>query len=266
MTEWLKVHDWKSCGRRKLPRGFESHPLRLTSPDPVEIAALTLATAGAACSDVAAFYGVRLGLNVGEPETGRVDVQLGKARLEFSAAGGEPYHHFALLLPGDRFEAAYTWIAERVDLLPGRDGSSVFEFQGWPAKASYFLDPAGNIVELIAHPGIAEAGLGDAPFEAREIVGISEAGVVATDPASAARALSACGIDRWDGEPAAGIAFFGRRAHTVVLSAPNRSWMPTRRPAVPHPLTITLSSSGCETVIEGDGAGTVRAASRARRE
>ena len=29
MTERLKVHDWKSCGRIKLPRGFESHPLRL---------------------------------------------------------------------------------------------------------------------------------------------------------------------------------------------------------------------------------------------
>ena len=28
MTERLKVHDWKSCGRVKLPRGFESHPLR----------------------------------------------------------------------------------------------------------------------------------------------------------------------------------------------------------------------------------------------
>ena len=29
VTERLKVHDWKSCGRVKLPRGFESLPLRL---------------------------------------------------------------------------------------------------------------------------------------------------------------------------------------------------------------------------------------------
>ena len=28
VTERLKVHDWKSCGRVKLPRGFESLPLR----------------------------------------------------------------------------------------------------------------------------------------------------------------------------------------------------------------------------------------------
>jgi hypothetical protein len=29
VTERLKVHDWKSCGRVKLPRGFESLPLRI---------------------------------------------------------------------------------------------------------------------------------------------------------------------------------------------------------------------------------------------
>ena len=28
VTEWLKVRDWKSRGRVKPPRGFESHPLR----------------------------------------------------------------------------------------------------------------------------------------------------------------------------------------------------------------------------------------------
>ena len=26
MAEWLKAHDWKSCGQ--CPRGFESHPVR----------------------------------------------------------------------------------------------------------------------------------------------------------------------------------------------------------------------------------------------
>ena len=29
------MHDWKSCGRVKLPRGFESHPLRLVPPSRV---------------------------------------------------------------------------------------------------------------------------------------------------------------------------------------------------------------------------------------
>ena len=28
MTEWLKVHDWKSCVLRKRYRGFKSRPLR----------------------------------------------------------------------------------------------------------------------------------------------------------------------------------------------------------------------------------------------
>ena len=41
MTERLKVHDWKSCGRVTLPRGFESHPLRLSHPSPPLIARTT---------------------------------------------------------------------------------------------------------------------------------------------------------------------------------------------------------------------------------
>ena len=32
VTEWLKVRDWKSRGRCKLPRGFESHPVRCEAP------------------------------------------------------------------------------------------------------------------------------------------------------------------------------------------------------------------------------------------
>jgi len=30
-------------------------------------------------------------------------------------------------------------------------GSGVFDFENWDARAVYFLDPAGSIVELIAH-------------------------------------------------------------------------------------------------------------------
>ena len=37
MAEWLKAHAWKACGRRKPPRGFESHPLRFERPDDLSL-------------------------------------------------------------------------------------------------------------------------------------------------------------------------------------------------------------------------------------
>ena len=78
--------------------------------------------------------------------------------LELVATGDgtDPFHHFALLVPGDRFDAARAWLGERVEPLARDDGETVFPFDFWDARAAYFHDPAGNIVELIAHAGVAE--------------------------------------------------------------------------------------------------------------
>jgi hypothetical protein len=157
------------------------------------------------------------------------------------------------------------WLGGKVELLTDEDGSSVFDFERWPARAAYCLDPAGNIVELIAHPGVFESATGgDAPFDAREFVGISEAGVVAADPPAVARSLlAAAGIEVWDGDPASGIAFLGRRAHSVILCAFGRGWLPTRRPAEAHPISVTVRRDHDETLIVGDDAGAIRVTSRA---
>src|SRR5205807_6313178 len=81
-------------------------------------------------------------------------VTIGETALAFAPGTGEPFYHFALLVPGDRFQAAMAWITERVALLPHQGAPAeqvVFDFPAWNAQACYFHDPAGNIVELIAH-------------------------------------------------------------------------------------------------------------------
>src|SRR3954462_11649834 len=80
------------------------------------------------------------------------DGMTGETTLRFRAGDWEPFYHFALLVPGDRFEAAHAWAEDEFELL----GGGVFEFENWDARAVYFLDPAGNIVELIAHHGLEE--------------------------------------------------------------------------------------------------------------
>src|SRR3974377_1606722 len=84
----------------------------------------------------------------------------------------DPFYTLALLVPGGRFDAAQAWADERFELLGG-----VFEFENWDARAVYFLDPAGNIVELIAHHRLEENGR-EGEFDAEEIVGFSELGLV----------------------------------------------------------------------------------------
>jgi hypothetical protein len=180
--------------------------------------------------DLRDFYGGELGL----PLDGEVIV-VGETRLRFEVEPGGAFYHFALLVPGDRFDAALASAQQRVELL-----GDVFDFDNWDALAVYFHDPAGNIVELIAHRGLEENGRSGA-FGAAEIVGFSELGIVG-DPPSELRKLESQGLSLWDGtvdEPDR-LAFVGEKGRTLILAPPGRGWLPTGRPAEPHPVEFRL--------------------------
>jgi catechol 2,3-dioxygenase-like lactoylglutathione lyase family enzyme len=186
----------------------------------------------AAPLDLREFYGGELGL----PLEGDAIV-VGETALRFRAKDGGAFYHFALLVPGDRFDAALAWARERVELLGG-----VFDFESWDAQAVYFHDPAGNIVELIAHHGLDENGRSGA-FSADELAGFSEVGVVG-DPRGLLRDLETLGLELWDGtvdEPGR-LAFVGERGRTLILAPIGRGWLPTGRPAEAHAVEVTVSS------------------------
>jgi hypothetical protein len=187
----------------------------------------------AAPVDLDAFYGDVLGL----PQDDLVTqcYKVGETRLRFRLEQGGAFYHFALLVPGDRFDAALAWARERVELL-----DDVFDFDNWDARAVYFHDPAGNIVELIAHHGLEENGR-DGRFAAEELVGVSELGIVG-DKERELELLELRGLELWDGtmdEPDR-LAFVGEKGRTVILASPGRGWLPTGRPAEPHPVEFVV--------------------------
>jgi hypothetical protein len=180
----------------------------------------------------------RLGFDV---EADRLVFPAGETTMEFDPARGAPFYHFAFLLPGDRFDAALEWAAERTDLLPDPDtGEVVFDLTDWEAWGCYFEDPAGNIVELAAHRGIDENGL-QAQFDVSELVGLSELGLVGDRRAMACE-LAKVGLGLWQGsldEPNR-LAFVGERGRTFILAPPGRGWVPTGRPAETHPVEVAF--------------------------
>jgi hypothetical protein len=129
----------------------------------------------------------------------------------------------------------------------------VFEFENWSARACYFHDPAGNIVELIAHRGIGETGA-RGPFAGDELLGLSELGLVG-DPATMAAELERLlGLRLWAGsaEVEGRLGFVGEQARTLILSPAGRGWLPTGRWAEPHPVEVVLSGpEEREAVLEG---------------
>ena len=150
--------------------------------------------------------------------------RLGATRLQFAPSAGAPFYHVALLVPGDRFDAALAWARERVELLADPEtGDVIFEFDNWEARACYFHDAAANIVELIAHRGLDHNGRkGD--FRRAELLGVSELGLV--------------------GEPLLLAAGLGEKGRTLILVPPGRGWLPTGRPAEPHPVDVLLKVGG----------------------
>jgi hypothetical protein len=195
---------------------------------PMRFAEVTLA----APLDLRDFYGSELGL----PHDGDAIV-VGETELRFRVEEGGAFYHFALLVPGDRFEAALAWAGERVDLL-----GDVFDFDWWDARAVYFHDPAGSIVELIAHRGLEENGRTGA-FAADELVGLSELGLVG-DPPLLLRELEQLGLRLWSGtvEESESLGFVGEKGRTFILAPPGRGWLPTGRPAEPHPVVVELET------------------------
>jgi len=186
----------------------------------------------AAPGGLAEFYGETLGLPVSDGE-----VRVGETTLRFEPAEGEPFYHFALLVPGDRFDAALAWARDRVEVL-----GDVWDFDNWDALAFYFHDPAGNIVELIAHHGLEENGR-EGPFAADELLGFSELGLVG-DRKALLRDLEQRGLDLWSGtidEPDA-LGFVGEKGRTLILARPGRGWLPTGRPAEPYPVEFALGA------------------------
>ena len=202
------------------------------------------------------FYGERLGL-----EHDGATFAVGETTLELVGGEGEPFYHFALLVPGNRFDTALAWAREHVELLSWPDADDVvFDFDFWDAQACYFLDPAGNVVELVAHRGMGENGeRGD--FHAQELLGLSELGLVGDQPTMADQLRADLGLEVWDGsidEPR-GLAFVGEKARTLILAPPGRGWMPTGRPAERHAVEVRVADTAGGAATLEDGLYRIRA-------
>ncbi|MFD1957436.1 VOC family protein [Paenibacillus thailandensis] len=189
-----------------------------------------------------AFYGQVLELPEAPGGAGRVAFQLGGTKLVFKEAGPgrEPFYHIAIHIPENKFDEAKVWLKSRVALnkVEGRDEAF---FENWNAHSVYFEDPAGNIVELIAHHRLNNRT--EHPFSSADLLGIAEIGIATDDVVSLADQLHRLGVPDWR-EGSGDFAPLGDENGMFIVVREGRQWFFSDKDAEFHPV---------EAVVEGLG-------------
>jgi hypothetical protein len=125
------------------------------------------------------FYKDVLELNTVYSNKKSIAITAGKSKLIFEKAKGHtnPFYHFAFNIPSNKFEEAFEWMKQKVELLwLDYYKSYIADFVNWHAKSFYFLDPAGNILELISRFALND--ILEETFSSAHIRNISEIGLV----------------------------------------------------------------------------------------
>jgi catechol 2,3-dioxygenase-like lactoylglutathione lyase family enzyme len=198
----------------------------------MRIRRLTIATGD--LEGQAAFYGERFGLPLRREERAvEVDLRHSTIRFERAAADLDARYHFAIDVPRDSIRAAVAWLGERAEPL---------EFDGDPIRDDvgegcvYFLDAAGNVLELIAAPHLEPE---NEAFGPGSLVELAEVGVASADPPATVAALEGAFDEGvyWGG-PDSELTAVGDE-HAVVIVAPiGRGWIPVDLVAVPLPTEV----------------------------
>ncbi len=193
--------------------------------NPVEFRELGLRTHR--LDEVKTFYRETMELGVRE-DGDAVVVEAGKTRLRFTVAeaGSEPFYHFAFTIPENKLPRAMEWMESRCPLLyHRRSGGHVVHFRSWDAHSVYFNDPAGNIVEFIAHHRLPNAASG--AFSSADILYASEIGLVVPNVSKVVDALErelglGVYIDSWPN-----FAPVGNVYGVFIVVREDRVWLPT---------------------------------------
>jgi catechol 2,3-dioxygenase-like lactoylglutathione lyase family enzyme len=212
----------------------------------MRILRLTLATAD--LDGQAAFWGGRLGLPVSRVADDELDVRLYSSTIRFRRAASDvdARYHFAINIPPDSLDRAVEWIGGRTAVLPfhgdpdEEDGATVVRTDVG-SGCFYFLDAAGNVVELISSPYMEAER--DEPFGPASLIEIAEIGIATADTYSTRAAIREF-FDQeilWGGGPDSLLTAIGDH-HAVVIVAPvGRGWIPVDLPARPLPTEIVAA-------------------------
>jgi catechol 2,3-dioxygenase-like lactoylglutathione lyase family enzyme len=178
------------------------------------------------------FYSAILELETISKDRNSVSFAAGRSTLTFIQSDKlNPNYHFAFNIPKNKLEESISWITGKVDLIKNPENGIVANFEGWNAKAIYFYDNNGNILEFIARFDLDNNS--EEPFSSSSILSISEIGMVTDSPMK----LSDYIMEEYKlgiyekGFRTEKFVTLGNPDGLFIIAATNRIWYPTAQPA-----------------------------------
>ncbi len=193
--------------------------------------------------NTAAFYAESLGLPVIEKETDSLKIKIGYSTLTFKRSiNRQPVYHIAFNIPENTLEEALIWVSSKTTIIPATADSQVAEFTAWNARAFYFYDNNGNVLEFIARFDLEQKTT--APFTSEAISCISEVAIVTENVRKYSRQLSKLtGIEPYEKQPVHdNFAALGNANGLFIISEEGRNWFPTNDPSKKFPVRIKFQS------------------------
>ncbi|MEO2205109.1 VOC family protein [Paenibacillus pabuli] len=189
-------------------------------------------------AEIKHFYRDTLGLKVVADCDSSFTLQIGYSNMIFvhSEMEHEPFYHFAWMIPKNRFQEAKAWAAARVELRT-QDGEDETYSENWNSHSLYFEDPAGNILELIAHHNTHHES--NRPFSAEDLLQVCEVGLVSEDVLSTVGELEQVGLNQW-GAISETFAPIGDVSGLFIVVKKERIWFFSEQKAQRFPLEVVI--------------------------
>ncbi len=175
-----------------------------------------------------AFYHGILDLNIRKKTSTEISFIVGSSILQFNLSKVlKPVYHFAFNIPKNKLEEAYVWISNKVNTIAIEGDNYIADFSSWNARAFYFYDNNGNILEFIARYDLDNAI--DKAFDSSSIQSISEIGVVVEDVlAETDKLITKYNLELFSNSSLPGqFAAIGDNEGLFIVVKEGRDWYPT---------------------------------------
>ena len=216
----------------------------------MKITALTLETSN--LHNIVHFYQHTLGLTLTAQTQNEVHFQAGDTKLIFQEKKDSPaFYHLAFNIATNHLAQAIAWAeAHNLELLPSPKAEVITYFDAWKAQSIYFWDLNGNLLEFIAREDIQTVL--DQPFTPKEMLNISEIGIVTTQPMQTAEGImQQTGLQYFDkAQPLPEFCAIGDDEGLLIFVTPERNWYPTAIKAQPGNAAIQLEVNANSYTIQ----------------